>query len=32
MRMLEEDTYRRAQLGFTLDTYGMDLSEYVFDE
>jgi ATP-dependent exoDNAse (exonuclease V) alpha subunit len=32
MKMLEEDTSRRAQLGFKLDTYGMDLSQYVFDD
>jgi hypothetical protein len=25
IRMLEEDSDRRAQLGFTLNTYGMDL-------
>ena len=31
MRMLEQDTARRAGLGFLLDTYGMDLSEYVFN-
>jgi hypothetical protein len=32
MKMLEADTARRATLGFRLDTYGMDLSEYVFNE
>ncbi|KAJ6561370.1 hypothetical protein DFH09DRAFT_920980 [Mycena vulgaris] len=32
MKMLEEDTQRRNQLGFTLDTYGMDLSQYVFSD
>jgi hypothetical protein len=31
MKMLE-DTTRRANLGFELDTYGMDLTQYVFDE
>jgi hypothetical protein len=31
MRMLEEDTERRTHLGFTLDAYGMDLSQYVFN-
>ncbi|KAK7021476.1 hypothetical protein R3P38DRAFT_2414899, partial [Favolaschia claudopus] len=30
MQMLETDTQRRAQLTFTLDSQGMDLSEYVF--
>jgi hypothetical protein len=32
MRMLDEDNVRRAALGFTLDTYGMDLSQYVFSD
>jgi hypothetical protein len=32
MRMLDEDTQRRAQIGFTLDMYGMDLSQYVFED
>lgn len=32
MKMLQEDNLRREQLGFTLDTYGIDLSEYVFNE
>jgi hypothetical protein len=32
MRMLEQDTARQAGLGFLLDTYGMDLSEYVFND
>jgi hypothetical protein len=31
MTMLENDTERRAGLGFTLNTYSMDLSEYVFN-
>jgi hypothetical protein len=31
MKMLREDNLRRANLGFTLDTYGMDLTEYQFD-
>jgi hypothetical protein len=30
--MLEYDTAHRAALGFELDTYGMDLGEYVFNE
>ena len=30
MQMLKEDNERRSALGFELDTYGMDLSEYVF--
>jgi ATP-dependent DNA helicase PIF1 len=32
MKMLSEDNTRREGLGFILDTYGMDLSEYVFDD
>ena len=32
MLMLRRDTERRNQLGFQLNTYGMDLSEYVFAE
>jgi hypothetical protein len=30
--MIEQDTARQAGLGFLLDTYGMDLSEYVFND
>ena len=30
MLMLRRDTERRNQLGFQLNTYDMDLSEYVF--
>jgi hypothetical protein len=30
MQMLKDDNERRSQLGFQLNTYGMDLSEYVF--
>ena len=30
--MLKKDTERRNQLGFQLNTYGMDLSEYTFTE
>ena len=30
--MLKKDTERRNQLGFQLNTFGMDLSEYVFSE
>ena len=30
--MLEYDTVHRTALGFELDTYGMDLREYVFNE
>ena len=30
MQMLKEDNERRSALGFELDTYGMDLGEYVF--
>jgi hypothetical protein len=32
MKMLKYDTARRAALGFELDTYDMDLGEYVFNE
>ena len=32
MLMLKKDTKRRNQLGFQLNTYGMDLSEYIFLE
>ena len=32
MWMLKKDTERRNQLGFQLNTFGMDLSEYVFAE
>jgi len=32
MLMLKKDTERRNQLGFQLNTFGMDLSEYVFSE
>src|SRR3954465_8600445 len=31
MRMLEQNTAHWAGLGFPLDTYDMDLSEYVFN-
>ena len=30
-KMLEDDMTHRAMLGFQLDTYNMDLSEYAFD-
>ena len=30
-KMLKDDMAHRAMLGFQLDTYDMDLSEYVFD-
>lgn len=30
MIMLREDNERRLNLGFQLNTYGMDLSEYTF--
>ena len=30
MLMLKRDTEHRSQLGFQLNTYGMDLSEYTF--
>src|ERR1700691_610666 len=32
MLMLKKDTERRNQLGFQLNTFGMDLSEYIFSE
>jgi hypothetical protein len=32
MLMWRRDTERRSQLGFQLNTYGMDLNEYVFAE
>jgi ATP-dependent exoDNAse (exonuclease V) alpha subunit len=32
MKMLKEDNIRRADLGFTSDTYGMTLTEFVFDD
>jgi len=32
MLMLKKDTEGRNQLGFQLNTFGMDLSEYVFSE
>ena len=32
MLMLKKDTERRNLLGFQLNTFGMDLSEYVFLE
>jgi ATP-dependent exoDNAse (exonuclease V) alpha subunit len=32
MLMLRRDTERHSQLGFQLNTYGMDLSQYVFAE
>jgi hypothetical protein len=32
MKMLEYYTTCRAALGFELDTYGIDLGEYVFNE
>jgi Helicase len=32
MLMLKKDTERRDRLGFWLNTYGMDLSEYTFSE
>jgi ATP-dependent exoDNAse (exonuclease V) alpha subunit len=32
VKMLEADTVRRENLGFELETYGMDLSEYVFND
>lgn len=31
MKMLRDDNVRRDQLGFQLDTYGLDMSEYTFD-
>ena len=30
--LMRRDTERRSQLGFQLNTYGMDLNEYVFVE
>jgi len=32
MLMLKKDTERRNQLGFQLDTFGMDLSKYIFSD
>jgi hypothetical protein len=32
MQMLKDDNEHHFQLGFQLDTYGMDLSEYVFPD
>ena len=32
MLMLKKDTERCNQLGFQLDTFGMDLSEYIFSD
>jgi ATP-dependent exoDNAse (exonuclease V) alpha subunit len=32
MRMLKVDNIRRQQLGFSLDTYGVSLDEYVFND
>jgi hypothetical protein len=32
MKMLKEDNQRRAFLGFDLDTFGMDLAEFVFED
>ena len=32
MLMLKKDTERRNLLGFQLNTFGMDLSEYIFSE
>jgi len=32
MKMLKEDNQRRAALGFTLDTYGMSLDEFYFQD
>ena len=32
MQMLKEDNEHWEQLGFTLNTYGMDLSKYQFDD
>jgi hypothetical protein len=32
MLMLTKDTERHDQLGFQLNTYGMDLSKYTFSE
>ena len=30
--MLKEDNIRRANLGFTFNAYGMDLTEYMFED
>jgi hypothetical protein len=30
MKLLDADSARKTALGLQLDTYGMDLSEYVF--
>jgi hypothetical protein len=30
MKMLKEDNTQQEALGFTLDTHGLDLSEYVY--
>jgi hypothetical protein len=32
MLMLKKDTEHHNQLGFQLDTFGMDLSEYIFSD
>ena len=32
MLMLRRDTERRGQLGFQLNTYAMDLTDYVFSD
>lgn len=32
MRMLNQDNVRRNALGFTVDTYGVDLSDFVFND
>jgi len=32
MLMLKKDTEHCNQLGFQLDTFGMDLSEYIFSD
>jgi hypothetical protein len=32
MKMLKEDNIRRTNLGFTLETYGMDLTEFLFED
>jgi len=32
MKMLTDDNERRLNLGFTLNTFGMDLSEYIFND
>ena len=31
MKMLRQDNDRRSTIGFHLDTFGMDLSNYIFD-